>query len=69
MRIDSQSIVARLMNAAASGKALLAGSVRRLIEARRRRIAHEREFYRNLDAYCRAHDVPCVCEDDWKTGR
>ena len=69
MRTDSHSIVARLTNVAARGKARLADSIRRLVEARRRRIAHEREFYRNLDAYCRAHDVPCVCEDDWKTGR
>ena len=53
--------------ALAKSKALLARSVRGLIEARRRRIEHEREFYRNLKAYCRANNLSPVCEDDWKT--
>jgi hypothetical protein len=48
-------------------RALLAGWRRRLLEARKRRIEHEREFYRNLGAYCRAHNLSPICEDDWKS--
>jgi hypothetical protein len=47
-------------------KALLAGWPRRLLEARRHRIEREREFYRNLNAYCRANNLSPICEDDWK---
>ena len=48
-------------------KALLAGWLRRLLEARKRGIEQEREFYRNLNAYCRANNLSSICEDDWKT--
>jgi hypothetical protein len=48
-------------------KSLLAGWLRRLLEAHRRRIKQEQDFYRNLAAYCRDNDLSPVCEDDWKT--
>jgi hypothetical protein len=47
--------------------ARLTSYVFRLAEARKRRIAHDQEFYRNLKAYCRVNNISPVCEDDWKT--
>jgi hypothetical protein len=47
-------------------KTLLAGWARRLLEARTRRMEREREFYRSLNAYCRANNLSPICEDDWK---
>jgi hypothetical protein len=67
MGFDDKILVARVVNTFAKSKALLARYVGRFIEARRRRIEHEREFYRDLRAYCRANKVPPVCQDDWKT--
>jgi hypothetical protein len=48
-------------------KALLAGWLRRLLEAREHRIEQEREFYSNLGAYCPANNLSPICEDDWKS--
>ena len=45
----------------------LARYVHGLIKARRRRIEHERAFYRNLRAYCLANKLSPLCADDWKT--
>lgn len=67
MGFDAETMLARVVTTLAKSNAPLAGYVSRLIEARRRRIAHEREFYRNLKAYCRANNLSPVCEDDWKT--
>jgi hypothetical protein len=47
-------------------RALLADWLRRLLEARKRRMEREREFYRSLNAYCRANNLSPICEDDWK---
>ena len=47
--------------------ARVAGYVRHLIAARKRRLEYEREFYRKLNAYCRANNVSPICEDDRKT--
>jgi hypothetical protein len=47
-------------------KALLAGWLRRLLEARKRRIEREREFYHSLNTYCRTNNLSPICEDDWK---
>jgi hypothetical protein len=47
-------------------RALLAAWLRRLLEARKRRMEREREFYRSLNAYCRANNLFPICEDDWK---
>jgi hypothetical protein len=55
-----------LMVTLTKSKALLAGWLRRLLEARKHRIEREREFYRNLSAYCRANNLSPICEDDWK---
>jgi hypothetical protein len=67
MRIDAKTIVARFANTFAKNKALFAHYVRGLVEARKRRLEHERKFYRNLKAYCRANNLSPICEDDWKT--
>lgn len=37
---------------------------RHLIEARRRRVEEGREFYRKLDEYRRAHNMPLIDPDD-----
>jgi hypothetical protein len=37
------------------------------LQARRRGIEQEKEFYRRLGAYCRTNNLPAVCGDDWKT--
>ena len=50
----------------AKSRALLAGWLRRFLEARKHRIKREREFYRSLNAYCRANNLSPICEDDWK---
>ena len=67
MRFNAETTVARIVNMLANSKALLARYIRRLVEARRRRIEHEREFYRNLRSYCLANKLSPVCADDWKT--
>lgn len=60
-------IVAHSVKAFTKITARFAGSLRRRIAARRRRIEHDAEFYRTLNAYCRANNLPPVCEDDWRT--
>ena len=67
MSFVAKTMVASIMKTLARSKALLARYVRSLLEARRRRIEHEREFYRNLKAYCRVNNLSPICEDDWKT--
>jgi hypothetical protein len=41
--------------------------VRHIIMARKRRLARERRFYRDLIAHCRANDLPLLIAEDWKT--
>jgi hypothetical protein len=48
-------------------KTLLASAAHGFTETRRQRLEHEREFYRNLRAYCRANNLSPICENDWKT--
>jgi hypothetical protein len=60
-------MLSRIMHALVKGKTLLANHLRRIGDARRRRIEHDREFYRKLKAYCRASNISAVCEDDWRT--
>lgn len=67
MRLEAKTMVARAVDTITRSQAPLACWLRRLIEARRRRIEHEREFYRKLKAYSRANNVSPICEDDWKT--
>jgi hypothetical protein len=55
------------MNTIAKTTSLFARCIRDLVEARKRRAEQDREFYRNLNAYCRANNLSSVCEDDWKT--
>jgi hypothetical protein len=67
MGLHAETMVARLANTFAKNKALLAHYIRGLVEARRQRLEHEREFYRNLKAYCRVNNLSPICEDDWRT--
>jgi hypothetical protein len=50
-----------------TSKALLADWLRRLLAARQSRIEHEKQFYRDLRAYCRTNNLSLICEDDWKS--
>jgi uncharacterized protein YgiB involved in biofilm formation len=67
MGFDAEAMVARLANTFAKNKAVLAHYVSGLVEARRQRLEHDRKFYRNLNAYCRANNLSPICADDWKT--
>jgi hypothetical protein len=60
-------MVAHIANTLAKSARRLAAHVRSLIEARKRRIEHDRQFYRDLRAYCRANNLSPICEDDWRT--
>jgi len=42
-------------------------ALRHLVMSRKRRLARERRFYRDLIAHCRANDLPLVIAEDWKT--
>ena len=55
------------MNPLIHFQSMLAASVRQVVEARKRRLEQEQAFYRELNAYCRSHDLSPICEDDWKT--
>src|SRR5262249_8777088 len=67
MSFDARSKVAYLVNRFTNGTALLACYVRGLKQTRKRRAEQEREFYRNLSAYCRANNLNPICFDDWKS--
>lgn len=63
------SLTAHVRRAASSiekVRARLAVSLRRLVAARKRRHEQERAFYRELNNYRRAHDLPLVDPEDWK---
>jgi hypothetical protein len=51
----------------ARSRTLMAGWLRDLLNAHRRKVEQEEHFYRSLATYCRANNVSPVCEDDWKT--
>ena len=67
MRPQFETIVTGLADMLRTSKLQLASYIHGRIDARRRRIAHERDFYRKLTACCRANNLSYVCEDDWKT--
>lgn len=67
MRVETRTMAGTVMRGFAQIKAFIASSVCDLTAARARRRAEEREFYRKLRLYCRAHGISPVCEDDWKT--
>ena len=67
MGFKTETMVANVTSIFAKCKTLFARSARNLLEVRRQRRKHEREFYRNLKAYCRANNLSPICEDDWKT--
>ncbi len=60
------TLTAPIVHAAGKGEALLVCLFARLGEARRRRAAHEREFSRAFEDYCRANNLSPICVDDWK---
>jgi hypothetical protein len=55
------------MVALTKSKALITVWLGSLLVGHRRRAEQERDFYRNLAAYCRDNNVSPLCEDDWKT--
>jgi hypothetical protein len=66
MSLATNKMVVRVASTIANSKTRFGRSVRDLIEARRRRIEHERKFYRELRAYCRTNNLSPICEDDWR---
>lgn len=66
MKLDVNTIAA-LAKKLTTRKLALASFVRQRIEARKRASARDKEFYRKLNAYCRANNLSPICEDDWKT--
>jgi hypothetical protein len=63
----ARSKAMHFMDTLARSKTLLAGWLRGLLDAHRRKVEHEKDFYRSLATYCRTNNVSPVCEDDWKT--
>jgi hypothetical protein len=68
MAPDAKIIVTQIARAVRKRAALIVRHVRRLIEARRRRVTYEQEFYRAYEAYCRANNLRPVWAEDWKAG-
>jgi len=68
MALDAKIIVTPIAHAARKRAALIVRHVRRLIEARRRRVTCEQEFYRAYEASCRANNLRPVWAEDWRAG-
>jgi hypothetical protein len=68
-RREVKGIAKRVASIVEGVRTRLAAWIRRRIAERKRRIEHEREFYRSFNAYCREHDLAPLCEDDWKNYR
>jgi len=68
MALHAKIIVTQIAHAAREGAALIVRHIRRLVEARRRRVTHEQEFYRAYEAYCRANKLRPVWAEDWRAG-
>jgi hypothetical protein len=66
MDLGVSIVAAKITQAARKGRALLARHFARLGEVRLRRDAHEREFYREFEGYCRANNLSPICVEDWK---
>ena len=67
MKFDVNTTLAALVKNFTTHKSALASLIRERIEARKRSIEQEKEFYRKLNAYCRANNLSAICEDDWRT--
>jgi hypothetical protein len=65
MNVLPKTALARLVNGFTAGMVLSA--IRTRMEARRRGMERDREFYRSFKAYCRANTLSRYCEDDWRT--
>jgi len=66
MDLGAGVVAAKITQAVRKGRALLARHFARLGEARLRRIAHEHEFHRGFEGYCRANNLSPICVEDWK---
>ena len=49
------------------GARSVAAFVAARLQARRRRIEQEKQFYLKFQAYCRTNNLPVVCSEDWKS--
>jgi hypothetical protein len=66
MQFDPKTAAAGIMRSFTRLRTRLAHYIRGVLAARRERLEHEREFYRNLTAYCDENNLPLIFEDDWK---
>jgi hypothetical protein len=66
MDLGAGVVAAKITQAVGKGRALLARHFARLGEARLRRNAHEHEFHRGFEGYCRANNLSPICVEDWK---
>jgi hypothetical protein len=60
------TLATRIVHAAGNGRAMLSRLFAEPGEARRRRAAHDQEFYRAFKSYCRANNLSPLWVDDWK---
>ncbi len=67
MKLNAHTSIARVVETLRSFRTGISSFVRARMLARQRRIEQEKEFYRKLEAYCRANNLSPICEDDWKT--
>jgi len=63
----TKNMLAHIANTMTIVSRKLALRIGRLVEARKRRIEQDDQFYRELRAYCRANNLSPVFEDDWRT--
>jgi hypothetical protein len=63
----TKNMLAHIANSMTTVSRKLALRIGRLVEARKRRIEQDDQFYRELRAYCRANNLSPVFEDDWRT--
>lgn len=66
-RSKAERMAGRVGKTAQAIRTELAAWVRHRIAVRKRRLEHEREFYRKFNAYCREHNLCPLSEDDWKS--
>ncbi|HMA74483.1 MAG TPA: hypothetical protein VKP67_23780 [Xanthobacteraceae bacterium] len=69
MTLGAKNITAQIARVAKKTGALLARYIRRLVEARKRRVMSEQEFRRTYEAHCRANGLRPAWVEDWKGWR
>lgn len=67
MPLKLNIVAAAIATGLARCGAMVASRIRARIQARRRRIEQEKEFYLKLAAYCRSNNLPAICAEDWKS--